>query len=417
MTVQTFTPPSNGLAIADPSSAVGSIVRWANDLITAGQAIDLIVETPFVPDSFWPMPPGMTSRDWPTPKLRHPRESLELWQGRRQIAVASASSAVVYGDAIGYAPPAALQSIYVVKGRPGLYAEAMKALVVAAGHEIEQEDLSDTRCVMVGKRRGRDTWQRATFTIDRARKAGYMRNSKYAEDPQSMLVARATSIICRIVAPDVLKGLVAVEELQDEDARGDGTAAPTRTVTARRTAARALPSGPPAAQASQGQPVTPAGQRQAGSSGQDAGGDDLLDYDQPPAKPEPITPARWGAINAQLRDLAVSGEGQQAARLGIVSHLVGRSIAKGSDLTSDEGRAVWDTLDAAGTRIVWDILGSDSGFPITIPDVDVPEGLAEEIAADTKPAADVVDELLDDGDPNQQWDDIDGAEADAEAQP
>jgi hypothetical protein len=409
MTVQTFTPPSNGLAVADPSSAVGSIVRWANDLVTAGQAIDLIVDTPFVPDSFWPMPPGVTARDWPTPKLRHPRESLELWQGRRQIAVASASSAVVYGDAIGYAPPAALQSIYVVKGRPGLYAEAMKALVVAAGHDIEQEDLSDSRCVMVGKRRGRDTWQRATFTIDRARKAGYMRNSKYAEDPQSMLVARATSIICRIVAPDVLKGLVAVEELQDEDARGDGTAAPTRTVTARRTAARALPSAPPAVQPGQGQPSTPATMRQTVSSGQDVGGDDLLDYDQPPAqqaKPEPLAESQWRRINARFVELEVVGEGQTATRQKIISHVIGHPLSHWREMTAAEGQLVLDNLAGdAGYEVMDQALGHAT------------KAAQEAEDADSEAAAEVVDELLDDDDPNSQWDDIDGAEADAEAQP
>jgi len=67
MTVQTFAPPSNGLATVDPGGAVGSIVRWATDLVTAGQAIDLIVETPFVPDSFWPMPPG----SWATSTRRN----------------------------------------------------------------------------------------------------------------------------------------------------------------------------------------------------------------------------------------------------------------------------------------------------------------------------------------------------------
>ena len=55
---------------------------------------------------------------------------------------------------------------------------------------------------------------RAEFTIERAKKAGYTsQNAKYGTDPQAMLYARAASILCRQMAPEVLKGLSTVEEI------------------------------------------------------------------------------------------------------------------------------------------------------------------------------------------------------------
>lgn len=393
----------NGLATVTPSSAVASIVQWAGDLVTAGQAMDLIVDTPFVPDSFWPMPPGVSSRDWPTPKLRHPRESIEEWQGRRRIAVASGASAVVYGDAIGYAPPAALQSIFVVKGRPGLYAEAMKALVISKGHDIRQEDLSDSRCVMIGRRKGGDAWERATFTMDRAKKAGYLRNSKYAEDPQSMLLARATSIICRIIAPDVLKGLAAVEELIDEP-DGDTPAPATRTVRRTQGALAAPASHAPAQQPSTpaSAPVAtqPVARQRAATSGPPLPGED--EPQQEPTGPQPMSEATWRKINARFVELEVVGDGQTATRLKVIAHVIGRQIHRGNELTAAEGQLVLDNLagDAA-----FEVLGQALD-PLT------QDTEPTEAAPAATVAQDDGDELLGDGDdPNAQWD---GAEAEAE---
>ena len=64
MTLQTIAPASTGLAqYTDPVSAVGNIVLWAQNLSTAAQAIRHIVDTPFMPVSFWPLPRGMSIRD------------------------------------------------------------------------------------------------------------------------------------------------------------------------------------------------------------------------------------------------------------------------------------------------------------------------------------------------------------------
>ena len=55
----------------------------------------------------------------------------------------------------------------------------------------------------------------STWTIDRAKKAGYTTNKKYATDPQAMLFAKATAEVCRKIAPHILLGIqYSYEELQ-----------------------------------------------------------------------------------------------------------------------------------------------------------------------------------------------------------
>ena len=125
------------------------------------------------------------------------------------------AAAILYGDEIGLTPMQSLQAIYVIGGRPGLYAKAMLAVVLAAGHEVETVSKSDAKVVVRGRRKGSETWIEETWTTERARRAGYTNNKKYETDPQAMLLARAQSDVCRQIAADALAGLTySVEELE-----------------------------------------------------------------------------------------------------------------------------------------------------------------------------------------------------------
>jgi len=123
---------------------------------------------------------------------------------------------VLQGITLGLDPMTALQQIYIVKGRPGMYSRIKVALLVAHGHEVWTEDISDTRAVVCGRRKGSDVVERVTVTMDQARKAGWSSNEAYAKTPQDMLYARAAARVCDRVAPDVLMGIASVEEIQDE---------------------------------------------------------------------------------------------------------------------------------------------------------------------------------------------------------
>lgn len=140
-----------------------------------------------------------------------------------------AAAAILYGAQVGLDPLTALQNLYVIGGRPALYARTMQAIVQAAGHSIWTEDSSDSSVTVCGQRAGSEAIERVTWTIERAQTAGYTTNKNYQKDPQAMLYARATGDVCRRIAPDALLGMAyTVEEMRvsaaaQESQRGTGT--------------------------------------------------------------------------------------------------------------------------------------------------------------------------------------------------
>jgi hypothetical protein len=168
----------------DPTG--GRLVAWAGAAGAAHQLATSLSRTSFVPKAF---------------------------QGN----AADATAAIMLGDELGLSPIAALRSIYIISGTPALYARTMVALAMAHGHEIWTEESSDRQVTVCGRRRGQEHIERATWTIDRARKAGYTNNKKYDTDPQAMLYSKAAAEIARKIAPDVLSGVpFSVEDLELE---------------------------------------------------------------------------------------------------------------------------------------------------------------------------------------------------------
>lgn len=126
------------------------------------------------------------------------------------------AAAMLYGASLGLDPMQSVRQIYVVHGQAALYARAMSALVLGAGHEVWTVESTDESVTVAGRRRGAQAVESSTWTFDRANKAGYTNNAKYKTDPQAMLYSKALSEVCRKIAPDVLSGVYAVEELQME---------------------------------------------------------------------------------------------------------------------------------------------------------------------------------------------------------
>lgn len=126
-----------------------------------------------------------------------------------------AAAAIMYGDQIGMNALAALQNVFVISGRPGLYSRTMVGIVQAKGHTVRTVEESDTSVTVAGVRKGSKHEEVVTWTIERAEKAGYTSNKKYKTEPQAMLYARAAGDVCRRIAPDALLGMAyAVEELE-----------------------------------------------------------------------------------------------------------------------------------------------------------------------------------------------------------
>jgi hypothetical protein len=152
---------------------------------------------------------------------------------------------VLAGHEIGIGPMQALAKIHIIEGKPGLAAELMRALVLAAGHDLWFEEKSATKVTVCGQRRGTERVSKVTWTMDDAQRAGLSNKQNYRKIPRQMLTARATAELARDMFPDVIGGMYAVEELQDgfgfeETPDGDVVPEPTAPpATTRRRATRA----------------------------------------------------------------------------------------------------------------------------------------------------------------------------------
>lgn len=285
----------------DPTG--GRLIAWADGLTAAHRIGSALCQTAFVPAHF---------------------------KGKPEEAAA----AILYGDEIGLTPTQSLQNLYVISGKPALYARTMVALVLAAGHEVWTVSKSDQAVVVAGRRRGsshviEEKWDRA-----RAQKAGYTSNKKYDSDPQAMLYSRAASDVCRQIAPDALAGLAySVEEMEM-------TAEP-ETVTVSRRA--------PRASTAQRAPVPPEP-------------DVAID---PPAT-DGITAAQLKKIGAQMRDAGITDRDDA---LAYVSAVIGRSVESRNDLTKAEAHALIEEMD----RIPAESVDADTGEIVDVEVVDPDE--------------------------------------------
>ncbi|MER5902959.1 hypothetical protein ABT150_23110 [Streptomyces mirabilis] len=131
------------------------------------------------------------------------------------------TAAILTGQELGLKPMTALKSIDVIQGQPALRAHAMRAIVLHQGHEIELVESDDTHCVMRGRRKGAETWQTVVWDIPRARLMGLLNKDQWKKQPKSMLVARATGELCRLIASDALHGLPYAAEETDGYVHGE----------------------------------------------------------------------------------------------------------------------------------------------------------------------------------------------------
>lgn len=176
------------------------LVKWVDELVRAEQIAGALAKTSFVPAS-----------------LRGKPEDI--------------AAAILAGLELGLQPMATLRSIDVIQGTPALRAHAMRGLVQSYGHEVELLESTATQCVMRGRRKGVEKWQTVTWDIPRATKLGLMNKDQWRKQPQTMLVARATGEICRLIASDVLYAMPYAAEELDGDALPDGSAHAAPRVT------------------------------------------------------------------------------------------------------------------------------------------------------------------------------------------
>jgi len=124
--------------------------------------------------------------------------------------------AVQTGAELGLKPMQSLQGISVINGRPSIWGDAMRALVISHPEfEDLHEDKQDTHCTVTLKRRGRSAVV-TTFSMEDAKKAGLAgKSGPWQTAPKRMLQMRAFAFAARDLFADALKGIKSIEEVRD----------------------------------------------------------------------------------------------------------------------------------------------------------------------------------------------------------
>lgn len=198
---------------------------------------------------------------------------------------AAITAAILFGRELAMPPMHALSNIHMVEGKPTLAAETMRAMVLAAGHELGYGEVSGSVCEVKGRRSGASEWTIVRWTIADAQRAGVANKGVWKSYPRQMLTARATAELCRMIFPDVTHNIRATEELEDggdEMLGGGGPSAPpadtTRVSRAKAGTTKTRATSPAPAVASgplHGDPIAPpapVGSGQAVRSSTDAPG-------------------------------------------------------------------------------------------------------------------------------------------------
>lgn len=132
---------------------------------------------------------------------------------------------IMTGAELGLAPMQSIRAIDVIKGKPTLKAETMTALVRGRKDVCEYLVLKEstaTKCTYETKRIGDPTSTSMTFTIEEAKAAGLIAQTRNGEPnnwmrfPAAMLRARAGSAICKAVYSDLILGIYDPDELADQ---------------------------------------------------------------------------------------------------------------------------------------------------------------------------------------------------------
>lgn len=268
-------------------------------------------------------------------------------------------AAILTGDELGLPPMAAIGQIHNIQGRASLSAQAMRSIVLAKGHDIWSEELTNSKVVIGGRRANSTRDSFVTWTIQDAEKAGLSTKETWRKYPRAMLEARATGELCRMIFADVLAGIAyTVEELEDGDLieeqdepgafgdKPDDAAKPpvkttTRTAKPRKAAAaKAAPAQEVTAPApAPADAVAELDELEAMAAGVKPG---VIDVESKPLPPDRALAARAGELGIN-----------DHTRHGLYWAVSGSKTGSGKGLTTEQVSMVfdlfgrWDAVDVA----------------------------------------------------------------------
>lgn len=328
--------PANGHQDTDSwITVVRDIIRIA----------DVIYDTPFVPDGLRGSSPAV-------------------------------AAAMLAGREMGLGIMTSLANIDVIRGKPTQKALLMRAMILSRGHRWRDGDVTDTRAVVSGCRKGESEWTEVVFTADQAKRAGI----DLGRYPADKLYARATSRLARRKFADVIMGMpYSAEELEDgevrddapapaakQDGNGHKPAAPAPRTARRKTAAggrrgeddqggedrgmgadRVKPSGsqrtdPPRPEAPGPAAALPPlpGEDETPAAALPDEQPDETDYDTPGTVTRPQLTAIWTVLTTEFK---FSNDEKDQAR-AVCAHVIGHPLESTKRMSRNEARAVLDTL-------------------------------------------------------------------------
>jgi len=171
-----------------PASGLQDTDSWITVVRDIIKIADVIYDTPFVPDGLRGSSPAV-------------------------------AAAMLAGREMGLGIMTSLANIDVIRGKPTQKALLMRAMILSRGHRWADVDVTDTRAVVRGCRKGESEWTEVAFTADQAKRAGI----DLGRYPADKLYARATSRLARRKFADVIMGMpYSAEELEDGEVPGEG---------------------------------------------------------------------------------------------------------------------------------------------------------------------------------------------------
>ncbi len=226
---------------------------------------------------------------------------------------------------MGVSPMRALQEYHVLAdGRVTITASAALGRFKKAGGRIRYLERTEERCTVEAEHAGSKVT--VTWTLEDAQRAGLLGSHSWKRYPRQMLSARATMEAIRAVAPEVLSGMYAPEELEGPPLREpaqvvEAGPAPRQPRPKRGVAAVRAAAPEAVAQAPADMVIEASAERIDPETGEVTGA-----ASEPPAPEPPAgeaggerTPAEEPAVEAGTRKkaLAVLGaDGHEVARVG-----------------------------------------------------------------------------------------------------
>ena len=249
-------------------------------------------------------------------------------------------AAILYGEELGIGPMQSLNSIHVIEGKPGMSPELMRGLVARAGHRIDVKEASAERVTLWGKRADNDSEATVTWTMEDARLAGLAGRGAWKTYPRAMLLARATSELCRMIFADVVAGLSYTQEELASISGQVWDEVPADPLGAEPVAIAATPVAPAPAPNREPEPVQTMTVEEVAAEFDAEIIDAVIVDDTPKVVGEMSTVAQIGKIRALMREWGLDKPGL----LNIIKMACGQDVKTVSHLSRKDASKVIDYM-------------------------------------------------------------------------